>query len=158
VPRPKGSKNKNKKSLVAWLESHQWRFEEKFRDAFAKSAPEEQLRCLTKMFPFMFQRVDNTPLVEVDVNLHVQGISSPKELMNEILKDPMVDMKQILDAHVIENKGDKDARGRLRSSGDTKAESGTGDSEEGLPGSSEAGDDSSDGEELVDESGERDSK
>jgi hypothetical protein len=118
--RPKGSKNKNKKSLVAWLDGHGWRFEEKFKEAYEESSPEERLRFIGKCLPFLFQRVDNTPLIEGDVNVHVKGISSKRELMKAMLADPFMEMEE---AQVIEVKGERnDGRGRTDDDGDQGVE------------------------------------
>jgi hypothetical protein len=107
VARPKGSKNKNKKTLIAYLDGSGWDYFTEFKKAYHNASPDEQLRFFGKTLPFMFNRQDNTPLIEGDVNVTLQGINNPKELAKIILQDPFVSHENILEGEVIESDGSK---------------------------------------------------
>lgn len=105
--RPKGSKNKNRKSLLAWLETHNWDYAYRFKKAFDESSPEEQLRFFKGTLPYMFQRVDTTPMLEANVlNMQVNKISSPEDLIKLLMKDPFVNPEKIVEGDVIDVGGE----------------------------------------------------
>jgi len=100
--RPKGSKNKNKKHLIDFLEHNKFDFYEEFKKAYDGAEDDEKLRWFGKILPFAFHRIDNNPQLELNANITVNRIESPQKLLEILRTDPFLDVNKLIEGEVVD--------------------------------------------------------
>jgi len=101
VKRKIRGKAKNKRFLLAYLESNGWDYHSEFVETWESASPDEKLRFFGKTFPFLFHKVqDDKPTGDTNVNIIMANIGTPQDLAQIIMKDPFIDHAKLIEGEV----------------------------------------------------------